>query len=357
MKTPIIKTPIIQPSTLDTRLRKPSLGHSSASALINYLTNHLQVTPKAIYNQTGLCLTPLTNHHEDNRIPLNQYNQLWNMALQISKDPALGLKLGTAKDLSQMGIVGHVVYNSENLLTGLQHYIRLFNIINDALAVTFERSDDLGTLTFIHKFPEYYCIPDMERSLVLALYRTRAWLDKNLPLESVHFCHQAPSYQAYYRKVFDCPVLFNQTECKLVFASKYLALQSPKSNPYIRQASLNYANELIEKLNLQSFSERVKNYIYRELEHCEPSIERISSLLNVSKQTLSRRLKMEGAFFQKLVESVRFDKARQLLTQSALSSSEIAFALGFSELSAFSRAFKRWSGMSPKDFRQNIMNA
>lgn len=338
-------------ATTGTSPRKPSLGYSSASSLINYLNNN-GITEQVIKSQTGLSLTSPNN--QEIRIPLEQYNALWNLAIETSKDPALGLKLGTDKDLSQMGIVGHVVYNSEDLRTGLEHYIRLFNIINDALSISFERNPDACALTFIHKFPEHYCIPDMERSLVLALYRTRTWLDKDLPLESVHFCHKPPSYQAYYRKIFGCPVYFNQTECKIVFSSQYLEMQSRKSNPYIKQASLQYANELITNLNLQSLSEKVKSYIYRELESCEPTIDRISSLLNISKQSLSRKLKMEGAFFQKLVESVRFDKARQLLEQSALSTSEIAFALGFSELSAFSRAFKRWSGMSPKIFRQSI---
>ena len=336
-------------ATLNTDSRSPSLGYSSASFLINYLSN-IGITEQAIENKTGLALEP--HNSQEVRIPLNQYIKLWNLAIETTKDPALGLKLGTDKDLSHMGIVGHVVYNSEDLRTALEHYSRLFNVINDAISVSFERITTTCSLSFNHTFPEYYCIPDIERSLVLALYRTRAWLDKDLPLESVHFCHKPPSYQAYYRQIFGCPVHFNQMECKLVFSSQYLAMQSNKSNPYIKQASLKYADDLMTKLNLQSLSEKVKGYIYRELENCEPTIERISSLLNISKQTLSRKLKREGAFFQKLVESVRFDKARQLLEQSALSSSEIAFALGFSELSAFSRAFKRWSGISPKNFRQ-----
>lgn len=333
--------------------RRPSLGYSSVSYLVSYLSS-IGITEKTVTNQTGLVLAP--HYKQEIRIPLDQYVELWRLAIRTSKDPALGLRLGTDKDLSQMGIVGHVVYNSEDLRTALEHYICLFNIINDALSISFERNPETCSLTFIHKFPEYYCIPDIERSLVLALYRTRTWLEKDLPLESVHFCHKPPSYQTYYRKIFGCPVYFNQSECRLVFSSQYLEMQSNKSNPYIKQASLKYANELIENLNLQTLSEKVKSYIYRELEDCKPTIERISSLLNISKQTLCRKLKIEGTFFKKLVESVRFDKARQLLEQSALSTSEIAFTLGFSELSAFSRAFKRWSGVSPKHFRQNIVN-
>lgn len=330
---------------------KPSLGHSTVSALVNYLTQ-AGINESIIKDETGIPIC--MNKNQDARIPLHQYRALWNLALKTSQDPALGLKLGASKDLSQMGIVGHIAYNSEDLETALKHYIRLFNIVNESVSVSFTRNSSSCSLNFFHKLPESYCIPDIERSLVLTLYRTRAWLDKDLPLESAHFCHKAPIYETDYKKVFGCPVYFNQTECKLIFSSQYLAMDSKKSNPYIKQACLNQANELISKLNFQSLSEKVKNYIHHELASCEPTIERISSLLNISKQTLSRKLKQEGTLFQKLLESVRFDKARQLLEQSALSTSEIALALGFSELSAFSRAFKRWSGVSPKNFRESI---
>lgn len=333
-------------------IRGPSVGQSTVISLVRYLCA-AGVAEAKIVEHTGV--SPVLSENPDWRIPLNQYVRLWEYAIQVTGEHDLGLKLGTRKDFSDMGIVGHVVYNSEDLRTGLEQYVRLFDVVNDAVSLSFTVDDGRCSLSFIHKYPEHYCIPDIERSLVLALYRTRSWLGHELPLESVHLCHKPPEYVSTYRRLFGCPVYFNQSECRLVFSPRYLAMQPQKTNPYVRHAALQYANNLLTRFSPQSLADRVKAYIYREIEQSEPTVDRIASRLNMSKQTLYRKLKTEGLFFQKLVETVRFDKARQMLSQSTLSTSEIALLLGFSELSAFSRAFKRWSGMSPKHYRQSLL--
>lgn len=332
----------------------PSVGRSSVMALLSYLLKQ-GINKQFIAQDTGITLAAL--EHKDARLPLSQYQKLWHFALQTTQNPALGLKLGALKDLSEMGIVGHVVLNSEDLKTGLQHYIRLFDVVNDAISLDLTADEQHGYLTFIHKYPEFYCISDMERSLVLTLQRARTWFGQQLQLTSVHLPYQPPAYAKQYQKIFSCPVYFNQSECKIVFAKDYFNLHPNQSNPYMKQAALEYANNLLSKFNIQTLSDKVKTLIYRDIypdmNQTEPSINKVAAHLNMSKQTLYRKLKLEGVFFQKLVESVRFDKARQLLKLSGLSTSEIALQLGFSELSAFSRAFKRWSGMSPKLFRKS----
>jgi AraC-like DNA-binding protein len=330
---------------------EPGIGLSTVVSLINTLQRE-GIAHSEILASAGL--TPQILADQDARVPLRQYLRLWDFAIHRTGDAALGLKSGTRKDVSDMGIVGHVVYNSENLAQGLEQYIRLFDVVNDAVCLSLRSDDKNCALSFVHKYPEYYCIPDIERSLVLALYRTRKWVGQALPLESVHFSHKAPAYESVYRRTFGCPVFFNQDECKLVFASQYLQLQSPHTNPYIRRAALQYANGLLERIRNLSLAEQVKACLYRDNAIADVTVDRVASRLNMSKQTLYRKLKVEGLFFQRLVETVRFDKARQMLSQSGLSTSEIALLLGFSELSAFSRAFKRWSGMSPKRYREQL---
>jgi AraC-like DNA-binding protein len=96
----------------------------------------------------------------------------------------------------------------------------------------------------------------------------------------------------------------------------------------------------------------VKTLIAQSVSQGEADIDHIADKLHTSRQTLYRKLKAEGVSFQTLLEDVRFSLAKTQLKNSELSLSEIAFSLGFSDLSAFSRAFKRWSGVSPKDFRE-----
>ena len=329
----------------------PTVGRSSVMALVNYLLQQGASSDQiALHCDNLLVLIK----DQDARVPLTTYTRLWDFAVSWTGNNALGLTLGMQQDFSAMGIVGHVVFNSENLRSGLAEYIRLFGVVNDAVSLNLSNDDNHGYLNFIHHYPEHYCIPDIERSLALALYRTRAWLGKSLPLTSVHFQHKPPTYHKQYQRVFACPVYFNQSECKIVFEKHYFEMQPRQTNPYLKTAALQYANNLLSMFRQRSLADRVRALIYREIDQHEPSIDKVSSRLNMSKQTLYRKLKIEGICFQQLVESVRFDKARQLLGQSTLNTSEIALMLGFSELSAFSRAFKRWSGMSPKEFRENL---
>ncbi len=331
-------------------LDSATVSQSSVKALVSYLTQE-GISKPVITEHTGLDLSQLDN--PEARIELAQYHLLWQFAIDVTHAPNLGLKLGARHNFSEMGIVTHVVMNCENLRQGLQEYARLYSVINDSVSVCFNESLTQGELNFIYP-AEYYCIPDIERTFLLAFYRARVWLGKSLPLSSVHFQHRPPAYAADYRRLFGCPVYFNDSECKLVFSRDYFELKPRQTNPYLRQAALTYANNLLNKFNYQTLADKVKTLLYRELTNTEPNVDSIANRLNMSRQTLYRKLKSEAMSFQKLVENVRFDKARQLLQQSALSTSEIALQLGFSELSAFSRAFKRWSGMSPKAFRDRL---
>lgn len=327
-----------------------TVSQSSVKALVSFLTQQ-GISKLEIAQKTALNLAQLDD--PEARIVVDHYKALWQYAIEVTNNPALGLKLGTRHNFSEMGIVTHVVINSENLRQGLEEYARLFSVINDGASVSLSEDERYGYLTFIHP-PESYCIPDIERTFLLAFYRARIWVGQSLPLTSVHFQHKPPKYEAQYRRLFGCPVYFNDSDCKIVFNRDYFDLQPRQTNPYLKQAALIYANTLLNQFNYQSLADKVKALLHREIPLHEPDVDSIAHRLNMSRQTLYRKLKLEGIFFQKLVESVRFDKARQLLQQSALSTSEIALHLGFSELSAFSRAFKRWSGMSPKAFRDNL---
>jgi AraC-like DNA-binding protein len=299
---------------------------------------------------TGSLLQP------ESRLSVQTYQALWLEAISLTGNPALGLSLAQEQDCRGMGLVGHVVFNSETLRQGLEHYIRLFRIINDALLLYLEEDDEQAQLVFVHQCAAFYCTADIERSFVLAARRCEYWLGVHQPFRAVHFQHPAPDYAAQYRKVFQCPVYFNQPDCKIIFDRQALDLPPRHRNPTLREAALQYANRLLEEFRTSLLSERVCRLLERDLSQSEPDIRRVAGQLNMSPQTLYKKLKAEGQVFQKLVESVRLNKARQLLSHSAISTTEIAYLLGFSELSAFSRAFKRWTGMSPRAYRISALN-
>ncbi len=329
----------------------PSIGSSSVLALISLLDDY-GFDQDTVSTLSGVDLSVLGQ--EDGRLPLDQYQALWKTALKITNNPALGLELGQIFDASKVGLVGHIIFNSSNLGEGLKEYVRLFSIVNEAISLNFETDEQYAYLRFIHLNPEYYCIPDMERSMVLSLYRGKALFDSDIKWEAVHFQHPQPDYIEQYQRVFNCPLYFNQSHCQIVFQRKYLELAPKQRNPYLGSAALQYANNLLKKLFRRSYSDKVKGLIAQAIGKGVADVDHIAEQLNTSRQTLYRKLKAEGVSFQGLLEEVRFTTAKEQLKGSDRSLSEIAFSLGFSDLSAFSRAFKRWSGVTPKEFREGL---
>ncbi len=329
----------------------PSIGGSSVLALVTLLESY-GFNQNRVSTISGIDLSSLDQ--QDSRLPLDQYKTLWKTALSITNNPALGLELGQIINTSKIGLVGHIVFNSQNMGEGLNEYIRLFSIVNEAISLTLETDQQYAYLRFIHLSPEYYCISDMERTMALFLHRGKAVFDKNLKWESVDFQHPQPTYHDAYKKVFDCPIRFNQNYCQVIFPRKYLKITPKQRNPYVGSAALQYANNILKKLLRRSYSDKVKTLITQSISTGKTDVDYIAEQLNTSRQTLYRKLKAEDVSFQDLLEEVRFSSAKEQLKETNLSLSEIAFSLGFSDLSAFSRAFKRWSGETPKSYRENI---
>jgi AraC-like DNA-binding protein len=119
-----------------------------------------------------------------------------------------------------------------------------------------------------------------------------------------------------------------------------------------------YAEKLLKKISTKgNIQDQVRNFIRHNLEDNDAlDVKIVANKLNMSRHTLYRKLKKEGVSFQSLAEDVRQAEAKRHLEENSVSISEVAYLLGFSELSAFSRAFKRWTGESPAQYRTNAMS-
>ena len=145
--------------------------------------------------------------------------------------------------------------------------------------------------------------------------------------------------------------LFDQPHCAIAFKKSFLDFKLPKRNPYLHKVLTRHVESLLNKIRpKKSLSDQVKQIVSKQLPKGDVDAEMVASTLCMSRHTLYRKLKNEGHAFQELVESVRKEKAIRYIKEKRYSLSEIAFLLGFSELSAFSRAFKRWTGTSPAKY-------
>lgn len=329
----------------------PSSEHvvnsTTTKMLVNYLISK-NLEQRAIEEILDYDLSNLDS--PDSTIPLRIYKQLWDIAVEHTQDEHLGIKLANNPYNSEMSLVSHVFFNSHNLREGLKQYIRYYALINEAISVQLSSFEDKAVINYHCHNPIDYCKQDVEHSLALSVTRIKEHLSTDIKLDEVHFQHDCNNLK-FYVEFFDCPVYFNQKNSALIFKNKYLDYIFPKKSTHLFNFLTSHLELLLTKLKKQrSFTEKASQLIEHSLSSGNYDAEKISASLHMSRHTLYRKLKAEGASFHELLDGIRKKKAMELMKKNQHSLSEIAFLLGFSELSSFSRAFKKWTGCSPNSY-------
>ncbi|WP_372995298.1 AraC family transcriptional regulator [Marinobacter sp.] len=328
----------------------PLVAASSTLALVNYLERQGVLNPPRVEKLTGLAMSELTD--PDRRVPADAHYRLWEHAELVTGDPGVGLHAGQVVDPERMGLVGHVFFNCDTLGEAVTQYVRLHRLINESVFLSFEQTADQAILCWQPDRSEHYCRQDMDRTLAAAITRTRHFIHPGIRADWVDIAHPAPNYADEYEKLLGGPVRFDCGITRLAFSSRYLGHPIPRRNPYVYSAVLKQVNSLLARLQTRrSFGRKIRRLISKQMATEKIDADSLARQCHMSRQTLYRKLKKEGLSFHGLVEQVRQDKALRYVAADQYSLGEIAFLLGFSELSAFSRAFKRWTGTSPAEYR------
>lgn len=332
----------------------PAVAASSTLALIHYLDNLGLLEPARVEEITGASLEQLQD--PDRRVAADRHYRLWEYAEQVTGDPAVGLHAGAVVDPERMGLVGHVFFNCDTLGEAVTQYVRLHRLVNESVLLRFEHSEDQAILTWQPDIPGHYCRQDMDRTLAAALSRARHFIHPQITVDWAEIAHPEPAYGNEYEALLGGPVRFGSGSTRIAFASRFLEHPIPRRNPYVYSAVLRQVNSLLARIQTRrSFSRKVRRLISRQMSTERIDADSLARQCHMSRQTLYRRLKKEGMSFHDLVEQVRKDKALRYVAADRYALGEIAFLLGFSELSAFSRAFKRWTGVAPAQYRARCL--
>ncbi|MBL3826144.1 MULTISPECIES: AraC family transcriptional regulator [unclassified Marinobacter] len=328
----------------------PLVAASSTLALVHYLERQGVLNAPRVEQLTGLAMSELTD--PDRRVPADAHYRLWEHAELVTGDPGVGLHAGQVVDPERMGLVGHVFFNCDTLGEAVTQYVRLHRLINESVFLSFEQTADQAILCWQPDRAEHYCRQDMDRTLAASITRTRHFIHPGIRAEWVEIAHPAPVYADEYEKLLGGPVRFDCGITRLAFSSRHLGHPIPRRNPYVYSAVLKQVNSLLARLQTRrSFGRKIRRLISKQMATEKIDADTLARQCHMSRQTLYRKLKKEGLSFHGLVEQVRQDKALRYVAADQYALGEIAFLLGFSELSAFSRAFKRWTGTSPAEYR------
>ncbi len=328
----------------------PTISVSTISDVYHTLIEH-GVAPDVLARQTGVTLAQVQDL--DARIPISYLSEVWEIAAELTDDPAIGLQVGSKIDPARFSVVAQAAFQCDTVRDVLNMYARFFSIVNETTRLCIEESKDRAVIAFSCVVPEYYCVSEMERMMTTALARCSYILGKKIRVKEVCFQHKAPAYAESYEAFFEAPIKFEQAHCAISVPPGLLDLKIKHGNPYLLSVLSGYAEKLLKKLAPSSdIQQKVRLYIERHLADEQTlDVTLVAKELHMSRHTLYRKLKKENVSFQALVEEVKQVEAKRYLTQKDVSISEVAFLLGFSELSAFSRAFKRWTGLSPAQYR------
>lgn len=310
----------------------------------------LNIDTDALLN--SLDIPPESVKMPDGYIPFETYLRIEAAAAELTQDPYFGLHMGEHAEPGSWSILGYLMMNCKTLGEAFEksgRYSRIIgNLIKGEAQFRFNKIRVISTVPpHAPKMPRY-CFESAFASGV-RMMRTLTGLELN-PLE-VTFIYPEPESTAEYERFFRCPVLFDHKYNSMSIETKLLNTPILLPNPELLEYFENYAQQFIAEMDRQdAYTQAVTRIILEKLDTENLTIKQVAKEMSVSVRTLQNRLKGEGVVFSDLLQDIRRQLAKKYL-QEDYSVEEITYLLGFSEPSVFHKAFKRWEGITPKQFR------
>jgi AraC-like DNA-binding protein len=321
--------------------------------VVRYLAE-LGVEAGSLFREAGLPQETISD--PDTRVSSHAMRDLLVLAAQRCNDPAFGLHAGQRLRPGDLGLLEYLVRTSASSQE-IAHKLVRYHELAGNLAPQIEQDGD--TLVCHLPVPESEHHPPVVEEYNLSFWAklARAVRDDALrPLE-VRFTHEEPAYAKDAALIFGAPVRFDCERNGLVFARESLVGVAPVDEG-LRRAVIDRADEALTALGSHcSTGDRVRAQLRVRLLDDGATADSIARMLSMSARTLRRRLSDEGTRFQDLRDAVRRERALECISQEQLAISEIAYLLGFGETSAFHRAFRRWTGKTPAQYRRELRGA
>lgn len=305
---------------------------------------------RQLFGELGLDYSALND--PDARFAQDDMTRLWQRAVAVSGNPAIGLDMARQVRPAALNVVGYALMSSCNLKEGFARLVRYQRIIAEGADLDFQPCAEgyrLSLTILGDRLPP--ARQSAEGSLAGCLTFCR-WLSGTMlrPLE-VSFQGPPPDDLEPYRQLFQEPLRFEAQRYALLFRQADVEMPLPTANEALAQLHDRFAGEYLSRFADTRVLHRTRQILCRLLPQGEPRREIVAQALCLSERTLQRRLQEEGSTFQQLLDDTRRDLAVQHLAQPDLAPLEIAYLLGFADPSNFYRAFKRWFGMTPGEYR------
>jgi AraC-like DNA-binding protein len=289
----------------------------------------------------------------DTRVPIATIHELLAGAEFLTGDPDLGLKAARLIAPGDYGVLEYAARSAATWRGACDALWRYMRLVNDALCYSVQEEGELAQLRLDSKVALPRASADFQSA---AFYVSVAywWPDNFQPDLEVCFLHPRPADVSEYERTFPTGRLrFEAPFNGFVFPKEYLELPVQGADPHLHAVLRKHADAMLAELpRAQSLTERARDLVVKELAGGTPTLGHVARRLALSERTLARRLDEEGTTFKALLEDSRRRLSLRYVRESELAFGEIAFLLGFSQTAAFYRAFRRWTGQTPLEWRR-----
>ena len=287
------------------------------------------------------------------RVSQAQYGALLRVLRRRMRDEFWGL-LGQPLPLGCFAQCCRLLVQTPTLGDALRTGFRYFHGEIDEFVPRLSVTQGMASLAIVPRTPGGTANEYGQRAFLFLSFGLASWLAaRRIPLAAVEYRGQAPQHGAEVDRLFQAKVAYGREHYRLWFDARWLLLPQVQNAQSLREfLDQAPANLLVKYRDRNSVTDRIRRLLRSRLHDELPSLEEVARTLAMTPQTLSRRLREEGKGFQALKDDLRRDTAIELLQRSELTLLDVAVQLGFSEASTFHRAFKKWTGVAPGEYRQ-----
>ena len=327
-----------------------------AEAIGDYL-NSEGWSGDAFFQQQGV---NLESDYDNGYMDFELFSSLFEAAATFAEDEYIGLKVGRNFVARHWGRLGYLILSGENGLEGVQFIQRFAKIVTNAIQFRWATHDAILECEFevgagSGNPPVNYNnnrqVIDYLVSSSFSLSQASTGLDTRY--KAIHFTHQGGSDPEIYERLLKAPCYFRQPANKILADLASLKLESATRDSRLKKILESHAQQVLQTLaSADELVVKVQSYILDSLPYGVPSLKQISDRFALNERTFQRNLAKQGMHYQDMVDDLRRRMALEYI-HNDFSFLDIAMMLGYSEQSAFHRAFKRWTGLPPSKYRRS----
>lgn len=304
----------------------------------------------ALFKEAGL--DPAKLRDPNARYPDSAFPPLWQRAVKATGDPGFGLAVARFWHPTSFHALGYSWFASDTLKEAMERAARYFLLLTDKEELIVEDAGKEIKIVLHNPDPQHPTADeDYDAALATIVAMCRASYGQALNPLRVTMQRAPPADRGAFAQFFKAPMDFLALENAVYFDSKALLTPLPTANAELARANDKVITDYLARFERGSVRRQVEMKLLEQLSSGHASQASVARALHMSLRTLQRRLRAEGTSYKELLEQTRRDLAARYMKESYLSVGEVTFLLGFSEPANFARAFKRWHGVTPTEYR------